>query len=323
MSLLPFKTKNIKIGLALGEGAARGLAHIGVLNVLVKAQVPIKVITGTSMGALIGGLFAAGIHPEKMEHLVTKERLKVLSKVFVPTFPRGGFFDGNRITELLESIVGAINIEDLKIPYAAIATNFANGEEVILRKGPLTHAIRASSSIPGIFNPVNADNHILCDGALTNPVPVDVCRKLGADKVIAVNVNPRLDLSGKKPAIRTVTENIKKDKADNESWDQMLLSLVKHIDKSGEITDKVTKWIKPLAKEHPKISIGIIDAITQAFSIMYAQSVNYTNKSCVPDVLLQPDTKNFYLMDFDKAEELIEIGQNCALAQIKNIIKMS
>ncbi len=320
VAIFPFKTKSAKIGLVLGEGAARGLAHIGILDVLVNARIPIHYIAGTSMGALVGGLFAAGISVDKMEHLATREKLKVLSRIFVPTFPRGGFFDGHRITELVESIVGDVNIEDLKIPFAAVATNFSNGEQIIMNSGPLSQAIRASSTIPGVFNPMHRADRLLCDGALTNPVPVDVCRRLGAEKVIAVNVNPRLDLSGKKPVIRPIKEKMKKD---DENWDRMLLSLVKQVDRSGEITDKVTKWIKPLRKGQSNVSVGIIDAITQAFSIMYAQSVRYMDKSSVPDVLIQPDTKNFYLMDFDKGKELIEIGRDSALAHIKRIIKIS
>jgi len=177
-----------KIGLALGSGAARGFAHIGTIKVLEENRIPISVVAGTSMGALIGALYAAGLSGNDLEEIACNVNLKTIAKLFVPTPSLGGLVNGSRIQELLQSLVGDVNIRSLRIPFAAVAVDIESAEEVIIKDGSLIGAIRASISLPGIFTAANYQNRFLVDGGLLNPVPVDVVRDMGADFVIAVNV---------------------------------------------------------------------------------------------------------------------------------------
>ncbi len=182
----PGKTK---IGYALGGGGARGLAHIGVMKVLEEHGIRPSVIAGTSMGALIGALYASGLRAGDIERALRLDvrRLALLTDIR-PT--AGGLVRGKQVMETLRSFLGDLTFEDLKIPYACVATDILNGEEVVLRSGPVVAAVRASISIPGIFTPVNVRGRYLVDGGLVNVVPVSTCRDMGADYVVGVNVMP-------------------------------------------------------------------------------------------------------------------------------------
>lgn len=178
----------LKIGLALGSGAARGLAHIGVLRVLEDEEIPIDYIAGTSAGALIGSLYAGGLSSAEIcdiaEHLTLGEMLDIKP-------PKSGLIAGNKFREFMRNSLGDVRIEDMKIPYACIATDIITGEEVVLKEGSVIEAVRASISIPGLFQLVRWPNgQYLVDGAVVNPMPVQVLRDMGADKVIAVNALP-------------------------------------------------------------------------------------------------------------------------------------
>jgi NTE family protein len=180
-----------KIGLALGGGAARGLAHIGVLRVLEQEGITIGVIAGTSAGAIVGALYAgtrsAGFIKERAIEL-SKRRL---TRFIDPALPRTGFIRGEKFNEMLASFLGAnTRFRDLKIPFACTATDIDTGEAVVLDRGPVIEAVRASMSIPGVFTVIKRGGRYLVDGRLTNPVPVNLARKMGADFVIAVNVIP-------------------------------------------------------------------------------------------------------------------------------------
>ena len=184
------KMEQPKIGLALGCGAARGLAHIGVLKVLEKHQVPVDIVTGTSMGAFIGGAYASGIKMSVMEEISLNADWKLNAMMFFPTISLSGFVDGKRIKEFLKNVIGNRNIEEGDRKFACVATDILTGEEIVIDQGSLIEAIRASISIPTIFTPVYHGNRFLADGGIVNPVPVDLARKMGADIVIAVNVIP-------------------------------------------------------------------------------------------------------------------------------------
>jgi len=179
-----------KIGLALGGGAARGLAHIGVLEVLEKEGIPIDMIAGTSAGAAIGALYAQGKHASQIKDLVINiKRMQFLSLVDL-ALPRSGFIEGTRIKNLLKSVIGDIKFSDLRIPLACVATDIRSGEEVVISQGSVLEGVRASISIPVIFTAVKWRDRYLVDGGLVNPVPVRTVREMGADFVIAVNVIP-------------------------------------------------------------------------------------------------------------------------------------
>lgn len=178
-----------RIGYALGGGGARGLAHIGVLKVLEEHGLRPGIIAGTSMGSVIGALYASGLGAGDIERAL---RLNVgrLARLTDVRPSASGLVQGKHIAEWLKSLVGDLTFPDLKIPFACVATDILNGQEVVLRSGPVITAVRASISIPGIFTPVSVRGRYLVDGGLVNVVPVSTCREVGAEYVVAVNVMP-------------------------------------------------------------------------------------------------------------------------------------
>jgi len=179
-----------KIGLALGGGAARGLAHIGVLEVLEREGIPVDMIAGTSAGAAVGALYAEDRSVAKIKKLALDMGWRRMVSLVDLALPRSGFIEGTRIKNLLKSIIGDISFSELKIPLSCVATDIRSGEEVVISDGPVLEAVRASISIPVIFTAVKWQDRYLVDGGLVNPVPVSTVRKMGADFVIAVNVIP-------------------------------------------------------------------------------------------------------------------------------------
>jgi len=186
------KLRKRKVGLALGGGAARGLAHIGVLEVLEKEGIPIDMIAGTSAGAAIGALYAEGKDASVIKSLALDLRSwKRLASLVDLALPRTGFIKGRKIRDLLKLLIGGdIEFSDLRIPLACVAADIMTGEEVVISHGSVLDGIRASISIPAIFTVVKWKGRYLVDGGLVNPVPVSVLRQMGADFIIAVNVIP-------------------------------------------------------------------------------------------------------------------------------------
>ena len=180
-----------RIGLALGGGAARGFAHIGVIRTLVAKGFKPDIIAGTSIGAVVGGCYAAGKLDEFEEWARSLTRRGVLGYLDV-SLGGSGLISGGRLAEQLTEAVGDVTIEDLPLRFAAIATEIGTGHEIWLTRGRLADALRASYALPGIFPPVQVGERWLVDGALVNPVPVSAARALGARLVIAVNVNTDL-----------------------------------------------------------------------------------------------------------------------------------
>lgn len=180
--------KKVKIGLALGSGAARGLAHIGVLQVLEENGIIPDYIAGTSIGAVVGALYAAGVSPKMMEGLAQNLDMK---KYYDVTAPRYGFIKGQRIEELIKLLTRDREFSQLDIPLTVTAVDLKTCQLVELNEGKVCRAVRASISIPGIFTPVHQEDYILVDGGLLARVPVDTVKRMGADVVIGVDVGFR------------------------------------------------------------------------------------------------------------------------------------
>jgi NTE family protein len=184
-----FKNKKIKIGLALGSGGPRGLAHIGIIKALVKNNIPIDYIAGSSAGGIVGGFYAATKNITEIEEFILKaNRRKILSLFFDPSLKQG-LVIGNKLEKFIEKYIDKINFSDLKIPFIAVATDLITKESVLINKGKVSRALRISGSIPGFFKPIKKGKHTLVDGGLSTPVPVDIVRNMGADLVIAINLN--------------------------------------------------------------------------------------------------------------------------------------
>lgn len=177
----------IRIGLALSGGAVLGFAHLGVIKVLQERGIKIDCVAGTSVGSLVGAFLADGYDWRRMWEIGRNLSWRVLGKI---VFPKKGLLDGSYIKRFVELHLGKKDIKDLKIPYAAVAVDIESGEEVVFNEGDLGLAVQASCSIPGIFTPVEWNGKVLLDGGLKNIVPIQVCRELGCDFVIAVKLIP-------------------------------------------------------------------------------------------------------------------------------------
>jgi len=179
---------NPKIGLALSGGGARGYAHIGVIKILEQNDIPIDFIAGASAGALIGALYSFFKDCEKVEKvLLGNDLAKFINLVMDPSF-EGGLIKGDKVNNFLVQTFGGASFGELRIPFRAVATNFDTAEACVLSDGDLASAVQASAAFPLVFKPVSLGEKLLWDGSLSNPVPVNVARQMGADIVIAVNL---------------------------------------------------------------------------------------------------------------------------------------
>lgn len=190
-----------KLGLALGSGSMRGLAHIGALEVLEREGIAFDLVAGTSMGSVAGALYVCGISPAEMERFVLSLSERKLLDVVVP---KQGLIAGDRAESMLRDLTGGRTFEEALLPFATVACDFETMEQIVLREGPIYKAVRASVSTPGVFVPVMRDGRKLVDGGLLGRVPSDVARQMGADFVIAIDVGYR----GTRVETKTVIDHV-------------------------------------------------------------------------------------------------------------------
>lgn len=188
-----------KIGLALGGGGARGVAHLGVWLRLKELGIPIHCVAGTSIGSIAGAIIAAGRVEETLAWCDEPDWKKIPPLMLETKLSTKAISSGARIEKLLGELIGKADFAGLEMPFAAVATDLNTSEAVVMRSGDLVSAVRASMSIPGVFRPVEREGRVLVDGQLVAPVPVAACRQMGADVVIAVDINPPTGLGGAKP----------------------------------------------------------------------------------------------------------------------------
>jgi len=189
----------MKIGLALGGGGARGFAHLGVIARLAELGIHPVCVSGTSIGAIVGGILASGTLKRAFAWCAEPD-WKKLPRILLYARPTGkALINGRQIENLLGDFIPVRTFQELSMPFAAIATDLNTGERVVMRDGNLMSAIRASMSIPGVFSPVDREGRVLVDGGLVDPLPVAACRELGAEYVIAVDINPPEEPSAHKP----------------------------------------------------------------------------------------------------------------------------
>jgi len=177
----------MKLGLALGGGGAKGFAHLGVLEVLTQAGIEFDVVAGTSIGALIGAVYVSG-NLEKLERFATNIGITDIPFLLGPTWPKGGLFSGKYVEKLIDEFIDLENIEDLKKPFAAVSVDLNKAEVITFTNGNLKRAMRASTSIPGLFKPVVFEDKLLVDGGVLESVPLEAVRALGADFIVAVDL---------------------------------------------------------------------------------------------------------------------------------------
>ncbi|GGE16673.1 esterase [Marinithermofilum abyssi] len=194
-----------RVGLALGSGGARGIAHIGVLKVLQQHEIPVDFVAGSSIGSLVGVLYANGLDLDMLEQLATHLRRKHWLDL---TVPKRGFVLGEKIKEMIRLLTQNKALEQLNIPTAVVATDLVKGERVVFTSGPIDIAVRASISIPGIFEPVEWEGRTLVDGGVIDRIPITVVRDMGADIVIAVDVVPRTSVLRVESIFDVITQTL-------------------------------------------------------------------------------------------------------------------
>lgn len=282
-----------RIGLALGGGIARGWAHIGVLHRLTEIGLVPDLVCGTSMGALVGAFYLSG-KLDEFEHLVrTLTRLRMV-RLLDFMVPQNGILGGKRIFREMEKLVGEIHIEDLPKPFAAVAAELSTGHEIWLTRGHMLDAVRASVSIPGVFKPVKRDGRWLIDGALVNPVPVSVCRAMGARMVIAVNLTG--DTMGGIPAIDRRKGNGGEDDTFFEGDDR----------RNGHANlGPAMRRLLDTDQEEP----NFFSTMSSSFTILLDRITRSRLAGDPPDVTVAPRVGHLGLFDFHRAEEAIEEGR--------------
>ena len=188
-----------RVGLALGGGGARGFAHLGAIARLTELGIRIDCVSGTSIGAIVGAIMAAGAMERAFAWCREPSWKKIPGLFFEPRLTGKGLIRGDQIARILRDLIDVRTFEELSLPFAAVAADLHSGERVVMDSGDLISAVRASMSIPGVFSPVERDGRVLVDGGLLDPLPVAACRALGADVVIAIDINPPESISSRKP----------------------------------------------------------------------------------------------------------------------------
>lgn len=286
-----------RIGLALGGGVARGWAHIGVLRALDRAGIRPDIVCGTSIGALVGGVHLAG----KLD--VLENWARSLTKLKIVAYldfhvAAGGMIGGNRLMSVMREHLGKIAIEDLPVPYTCVATDLVTGHEVWLNRGNLVDALRASISLPGIFSPVEIDERWLIDGALVNPLPVSVCRAMGAQLVIAVNLHA--DLLGR---TRAPGQRIPRAAG---------FDLLNELPLPDEHSlHGLGGWLKNVFGRQPGAP-SLFGVMVQSLNIMQDRITRSRLAGEPPDVSITPRLGHIGLLEFHRAEEVIAEGAAAA-----------
>ncbi len=256
---------NTRIGLALGSGGARGSAHVGVLNVLEENGIKPDVIVGTSMGAQVGGAYAAGVGVDELAATWRSMNFARVAKSLLPTIPWSGWSSGREVMRMIHRLAGERTIDELPIEFAAVATDLEVGTPYAITTGSLATAIRASLSVPGLLTPVWIDGHLLIDGGVSDPLPVDIARHLGATKVIAVDVlvtPDEVSLSG----------------IPVQDYRERILGIVKQMEVAHEA-----------GGDRRRFYPNVFSVLFQMSTIFQKRLCDLSLRTASPDVLIRPD----------------------------------
>lgn len=291
-----------RIGLALGSGSARGWSHIGVIDALAEAGIEPDIVSGTSIGSLVGAAYVAGRLTALRQWAMAATWREIVALMDV-RLSGGGLIDGKQIVAFLHGLGIAGPIESYAKKYAAVATDLVTGREIWLQSGPIHEIVRASIALPGIFSPARIGDQWLVDGGLSNPVPVSVCRALGADVIIAVNLNGdlvgRRFVSESEPSATAVRAPVP-----NESLDRMLRHLPEAV---REQAMQMIPRLLPQGSWTP----GYFDVIANSINIMQDQITRTRLAGEPPHVMLVPRLRDIALLEFNRANEAIAEGRAC------------
>jgi len=311
------KTGGKKIGLALGSGAARGLAHIGVIKALEEAEIGIDMIAGTSVGAFIGALYASGVPVARMEQVAKEVDWRQMAGWVDPIIPTTGLIDGKKLARFMSELLPASSFEQLKIPLAMVTTDIESGETLIIKRGNLLEALRAAVAFPGIFTPVRFGNRFLVDGGLCHPVPADVTRDLGADLVIGVCAIPPVAKQREETFLPSEPSSKSSGKGlldlfNAERIEKLVRDIWKPNDKEAEVKEK---HAKNAGRKPP----GIFKICAQSVAIMENEINALRLARNEIDILIRPDLNGITLLEFHRAEESIQAGERAARGMVAKI----
>lgn len=280
---MEFVAMKKKIALVLSGGGARGLAHIGAIETLESHGYEITSIAGCSMGALIGGMYAAGKLPEVKDWVLALDRRKVLSLVDF-SLSLTHLVKGDRVMEALKEIVPDVNIEDLPIPYTAVATDWNSGKEVVFDHGSLYDAVRASISIPLFLNPVRREEMLLVDGGLVNSLPLNRVVRHSGDLLFGINVSTH-DYQGE-------------------------LLMQQFVERKLLSKSMPAAVMNRIMKHFEGININYVTLLMRTIAIMLEQNTRQQILISRPDLVVQVPMKRYGVFDFDKAAAILQIGKH-------------
>jgi NTE family protein len=303
-------TDNQKIGLALGGGSAKGWAHIGVIHALANAGIVPDMVCGTSIGALVGAAYVNG-DLDRFEQWTRSLTLQTVVG-FLDFSLGGGLIKGEKLVDFFRSHFVDVPISKLPLPFAAVATDLQSGREIWLQEGMVSDAVRASIALPGLFTPAGHEGRWLVDGGLVNPVPVSLCRAMGADLVIAVDLNS--DIVGKH--LRKARTSKSADPGNPEETGESMLARIQ----SGMATLGIAA--PKTADNRP----SMLDVLASSINIMQERITRSRLAGDPADVLIAPRLAEFGLMEFHRAAIAIEAGSRAAkqvLPQINAMLENS
>ena len=301
----PEPRRKLKIGLALGAGAARGWAHIGVMRVLEREGIVPDVIAGCSIGAVVGGCYAAS-RLDELEAFalsLTKRRVMGLLDFHISG---SGLIGGDRLKRLLERDLSDMRVEMLPVRFATVATELGTGHEIWLTRGPLVDMMRASYALPGVFDPIRLGGRWLMDGALVNPIPITVARALGADLVLCVNLNGDIRIRG------TVIQSHGADEEEDEVVQAVM--------------QEPRRWGLFGRRETPPKRVndapGIAAVMMDAFNITQDRIARSRLAGDPPDVMVSPKLSPVGLFEFHRADDCIELGREATERALPDIYEL-
>lgn len=293
-----------KVGLVLGGGGARGYAHIGVLKVIEKYNIPVDFIVGSSMGSIIGACYAAGMPIEEIEKTASNmSHLKFLQLLDF-NFPRKGLISGKILERYFDELIDGKTFKDLKIPFVVTATDIITGREIVIKEGSVAKAVRASISIPGIFVPVKHDKYILADGSIINFCPVNVAKAIGSDIVIAVDVSSEIDSTNSFINMKKSVDGMK-----NFFEKNRYIGKERH----GNIYRKIRNTIPDVFK-YTYRSLQLVESDT-------TEEYFYSNCDNNDIIIIKPDVKDIKWYKFDLAGECIKRGFVSAVDKAEVIVE--
>ena len=297
------------VGLVLGSGASRGWAHIGIIEALEEAKIPIDFIAGCSVGAYVGALYASGSLGRLKEFLLRMDGKKIFS-YFDVVFPRSGLLNGSkRVRELFSMHTAARTFEELTIPLVMVATDLERGEKVVIKSGNIIEGLRATMSYPGLFAPVRVKDRWLVDGGLVDPVPVGVARAMGAGVVIAVDLNSRIVSRAR--SVQSRDEDLKMIDLTSQPTEVEPDTRSEFIKKMFDFYESAGNSFKYKTSEFLRRETAtpdIIETVMTSIAIMQERITRINLAVDRPDILVQPRLGEMKMMNFDHVEHAIEEG---------------